>query len=752
MDTKKINAFASNFWIKLTANKKLFIVSCIVNLLGIPMFIFAKILQTKAENARILYEYDYMYMDYYDYYLYYMISMAAMCILLVIVLISAFNTFNYLYSKPMVDVIYSLPITIKQRFFSDYLAGFAITGIPYAASLIISLIINGISFGAVPAWASADVQGDIGSTSVILHGYLYVFLVMLMLYTLTVLVLTFCGSIIEGIGYTVIVNAIVPIVVFILFAFTVECVYGLESAETGFEFLQYTTVFGGLAVILNLISGIIDNSSFSKEYIQYALAGADWIIIYLLVTAAILALAYFLYRKRKAEDVTKPFVFKAIYYIIMTCICFCMSAGIVIFSIMDGDEIRISAGIPWIISGAIVFFILDTLQNRGFRKFGAGVIKYIAMTGGSVLLLMTIVWTDGFGSTYNVPDSEDIESISCGYSRSLFSNGYDVTTLNETEKIEEIITLHNAIIDDYKNFISTKPNAAQRISYIPENSTANVDITYNLKSGRSVTREYEIDANKLYNLYKLYLDGDSIDNITDTLKRHYSEEYYRDTDYIQPNISDKFDYHINCSAGRDKMLKLISAYEKDLRNADINEMLNEAETYCFFDGYAVLATYTNTINCLKEEFGIEVTESSLKDTLLNSINENNAVICMDSSIIADYAGTDFLAPFTSYVPFYKPSEKAYGVNISYTNKKDFVEMLVHAEPCYVTNDMDSIMIQYNGNNYILPSEYRSYAEDFISSLSRSEYKIYNQEYFDTEAANDYYYYDNSYMLQEDYRY
>jgi hypothetical protein len=732
MDTRKINAFASNFWIKLTANKKLFIVSCIVNLLGIPMFIFAKVFEVKVENMKQVADYteDYLY--------YYMISIVSMCILLVIVLISAFSMFNYLYSKPMVDVIYSLPITVNQRFLSDYLAGFAVTAIPYAASLVISLIINGIAFAAVPAWATHKIQGDIGSTSIILHGYLYVFLVMLMLYTLTVLVLTFCGSIIEGIGYTVIVNAIVPVVVFILFEFTAGCVYGMSESLSAFGFLKYITVLGGLEVVFNLIENIVETNTL--QYAECSLQGADWAIIYFLVTMAVLVLAYFLYRKRKAEDVTKPFVFKAVYYIIMTCICFCISAGIVVFSVMSADDVRISAGIPWIIAGAIVFFILDTLQNRGFKKFGAGVIKYIAMTGGSVLVLMAIVWTDGFGSTYNIPDTGDIESITYMCDLSPFDYVCDSITITEKEEMEIIRSIHNDIIDDYKNFLSTKPNAAQRIRYSPEKSWYTIQIVYNLKSGRSVVRNYSIDCNEIYEFYNLYLTDNHIENIISRLKYNYSDECYSKSEmYVNPYISDKLGNYINTNVSRDKMSELISAYEKDLKNADINEIMNEAETYCFIDGYAVLTTYTNTINYLKEELGIEITEERVMNTAIDAINENEAIIYMDCSVIADYAKTDFLSPFINVES--KPNEQAYSVDISYANKKKFVEMLVHAEPCYITNDLNSVMISYNGEYYVLPSKYRSYAEDFIESLDSSDYYILNQEYFDNLNSNeDYRYY------------
>lgn len=735
MDIKKTNAFAANFWIKLTANKKLFIVSCIVNLLGIPLFVLAKVFDVRVNAINRLTEHT---VENFDYYYYYVISIASMCILLAIVLISAFSIFNYLYSKPMVDVIYSLPITVNQRFFSDYLAGLAITAIPYIASMVISLIINGISFAAVPAWASAQFQGNTGSTAVILQGYLYVFLLMLMLYTMTVLVLTFCGSIIEGIGYTVILNAIVPIVIFILFAFISECVYGMSSSYLQFDILRYVTVLGGLMVSADFVGNVIDISSFDNMCLSQ---GVSWVIIYFLITAAIFGVSYLFYKKRKAEDVTKPFVFKAVYYVIMTCICFCMSAAVVIFPIIEGDHVRISAGIPWVISGAIVYFILDTIQNRGFKKFGSGMIRYIAMTGCSVLFLMIMVWTDGFGSTYRIPDINNIENVEVNCD-SMFDNHGRYITVETPENIEKILDIHKSAVDDYKEFIASKPNAAERISYSPEKFCGYFEIKYNLKSGRTLTRTYNIDYNSEYKINSLYLEENRIDGIIKNLRYNYSDEFYKDEEYVRPDISDKLGNYINISLSRDKISGLISAYEKDLRNADINDLMNEAETYCFFDNYVILTSYKNTIDYLKE-IGVEITEDSIiKSTMDLITTDNRALICMDSAVLAEYAGTDFVAPFITCTTYKNPDDSFYSVALNYGNKRAFAEMIAHAEPCYITKDLNAVQIDFNGTIYILPAKYRSYAENFIKSLSESEYIIYNQEYYDNIDDTDRYYYED----------
>ena len=89
-------AFLNNFSVKLANNKKLFIISCVLSIFGMPMMVLGKVLEIyELEQSKINPEiYQYTGYEYYS-----LISVAAMVILLAVVIITAFNIFHYLYVR-----------------------------------------------------------------------------------------------------------------------------------------------------------------------------------------------------------------------------------------------------------------------------------------------------------------------------------------------------------------------------------------------------------------------------------------------------------------------------------------------------------------------------------------------------------------------------------------------------------------------------------------------------------------------------
>lgn len=723
-------AFLNNFSVKLANNKKLFIISCVLSIFGMPMMVLGKVLEIyELEQSKINPEiYQYTGYEYYS-----LISVAAMVILLAVVIITAFNIFHYLYSRPLVDMVYALPVTSGQRFAGDYLAGLLTFSVPYIVSVIPSLIINAVAESSIPYWASSEFQNSISSLSLIMQAYICVFLIMLLLYTTTVLVLTFCGSMVESIGYTVIINSVVPLVMVILSMFFEYSVYGSSGGISVSHLLKCTTVIGGLAIMYSLIVDILNSTNL--EYI-YDIISVKWVIAYLVISAAVFFLAYFLYKKRKAEDVTKPFVFKAVYYILVGCICFCMSSGMVIS--FSSENSGIGSCIPWIISSIIVFFILDTIQNRGFKKFGQGILKYLAMTGGSILVFMIIYWTNGFGTAFYIPKAESVKSVFVSY-RDISGTYIDLSTENN-EDISEITDIHSEIIQQYSEFLDTKPSMYDRFNYTPANSTNYITITYNMRSGRSVSRSYRINNDQYIEICTIGCTNQkNIDYTTDNLKDCY-ENYSKYENPYNFYIYDRFGNDFERNISSKDLNNLLQAYEKDLKNASADDIMHEAETYCtIYNSAPVLTTFKNTIECL-ENLGLKITDEKSMERLNDfPFSQTNTI----SNIFSDMSVSEskYIYPDMSIEDSVAKSDYSYSINLKNKHQKLFIEMLIHAQPFYVTDDHNAMLITYNGQSYVLPAEYRSYGENFLKSLDSGDYSRYY-------TGNDYDYSDDYY----DYRF
>ena len=81
-------------------------------------------------------------------------------------------------------------------------------------------------------------------------------------------------------------------------------------------------------------------------------------LVMVVLIAAVLVLAWHLYRKRRAEAVGKPYVYLLAYYIMLTLLTVLI---LTLFAVgMNGAAILFAA---------VVYLIMEVVRKRGFRKF-----------------------------------------------------------------------------------------------------------------------------------------------------------------------------------------------------------------------------------------------------------------------------------------------------------------------------------------------------------------------------------------------
>lgn len=125
-----------------------------------------------------------------------------------------------------------------------------------------------------------------------------------------------------------------------------------------------------------------------------------WIVITAIVVLLYVGAAYLLYRFRKAEDVSKPYVYKAFFYVIMTMAVFCILS---LFISLNGFVV---AGI---LMCAIGWFIMEIITRRGFKKFWTAPIGFVAAVLSVFLICGICDVTHGFGMAKHVPATVNIE-------------------------------------------------------------------------------------------------------------------------------------------------------------------------------------------------------------------------------------------------------------------------------------------------------------------------------------------------------
>lgn len=529
---KRVSPALHNWRQNVTGDKKLFIILSVLHLIAAPAVILAMIISVYNNNFEV---------DAYE-----VIGAITTALAGFLGIFPAVDSFSCLHNKSVVDMKLSLPMTAKQRFFSNYFSGLFTYIAPFLGAQVISLIFLGYGFifmeGKTFYHEYTNPNGELVMDPYVCDYFSYAapilfklilcgVLAMLMLYTVTVLITVCCGSKFESIAYTILINVLIPLTVVCVTLSIFANLYGIDPEIPMYKVISYTSVAGAVFVAADWSLG---QELFyrTETWLDYGV----WALVYLLIIIAIGTLAFFLYRKRRAEQVSKPFVFKLAYYITITCAMFCMVTVLITNSTMGL--------IPAIIITAIVYMIFEVVTNRGFKRFYLSILKYAV----TFLAAFGVIWvgsrTDGFGAVSRIPSADSVVSVEVGgiaISGSYrifdymnwYANIYDAgnnsdvyfddrnepIVFTDKENIGIILDAHKAMIDfydEYKldDFIGGKHNDLFKYAA----GTGDIKIRYDLKGGGSLERSYN------------YYDREVMDilsrlDITEEYKSRIAEKY-----------------------------------------------------------------------------------------------------------------------------------------------------------------------------------------------------------------------------------
>ena len=614
---KKISPMLHSWKWNVRANKKMMIILTVLHMLASPAVFFAVIAEILAGNG--IEDPD----------IYIVIGTITTLAAGFMGIVIGVNSFNCLHKKSVVDMKLSLPMNSDQRFVSDFLSGLFVYLAPFLAAQVIALLLAGFgliflegktlyerSYTGLLYEYTCDFFSD--ATLTLLKLILCGILTMLMLYTLTVLITVCCGSKFESVAYSIGVNIIIPLTIVMVTFSMFDGLFGIDEEYTAVRVLMPTSPFGGIVMAVGWIDG---------DYIYDYMHPAVWAVLFFLLTAAMGVLAFFLYRRRRAEQVSKPFVFKLAYYIVITGVTFSVFSAFIM-----GDSF-----IPGIITTAVIYLIVEAVTNRGFRRFWLSGIKYAATALAVFLIVAAAEVTDGFGAMWYVPASLAVRSAEISYHGILNDFSTDVT-LKDRENIKIVTAAHKAILDEYKAY---NTSAYPFVGYYTDNALYKYTLTikYRLASGRTVEREYYKVITP--NVAEILSDIDYTDEYKKQVAEYYTEEIhtmeekYSDR-YKHPENYDTFyNYNVRLfrvarSSGEysdssselpvtwlyaQKFFdRLAEAYSADIMAIDrsnyalTNDVFNHYTVYRLDDGSRhiwIPKSFVNTLRVL-EEYGFEI--------------------------------------------------------------------------------------------------------------------------------------------------
>lgn len=703
---KKSNNFGYNFYYKVKSNFKIMMVILVLHLVAAPLNIINamvyltqsdayKLAASAGEAGLIRPQFNPLYP---------IIGIIATLIAALAGILIALENFNYLHKKANVDMVLSLPLTTDQRFFSDYLAGIFTYLVPFIVSTAITMGVNGIASITIAGWNSSfNVMTDTSTTMLLLHLSIGGFFIMLMAFALTVLVVNCCGTFFESSFYTVLVNGLIPGTIAATGYLLLGSLYGIEPNTNTLPFIEMTSPIGGVIGLirsLGLDTGAIESHFFS------------WLIPFILVTFLFFAATFFLYKHRKAEQVSKPFVYKVFYYIIITAITFCFG---IIFDQMSGETL-----IPFIITTAIVYLLFEVITNRGFKKFWLSGIRYV-VTIAVILGFSAIVnGSDGFGTVYKLPKIESVMAVDMTYN-GVFSDTYgssDVRHYEDAETIAAVLSAHKTNLDNHRGNAKFASNSAEislfesslsSASFTAEQAIYNITLRYKLKNGRVLERIYDFSFEEYNMLMGIDLTDEYIDALTGDTQARF-QKYLRQSNDFDISMSGLYDNSATSFLNKGNSKEQIDGFFAAL-NADMKEIAKTPSEY-----------YAPSKQCLGIIEGISL-RVPLNENYVNTLKffkDNNISLPK-----TDYVGLDLQdAALMLYEPRSKGTDisgEEYFLSTGNTGNtmragaffsegsEDLRELLLLAQPYYYTTEA-CYSVTHGPRQYIIPPQYTELAK------------------------------------------
>ncbi len=705
---KSSSKLAVNYKLKLKSNNKYMVLLFILHMLAGPLFLTMSIITSvRAEKAYNLGKhYSFNSIE-----IYITIAVITTLIAAICGIVIALNNFNYLFKKSNVDMVFALPMTRNQRFFSDYLSGLTAYVVPFWASsvftVILAAVLNHLSKIYDVFKETGYFDSDIVIMKYVLMGIFFGTLLMIMLYTLSVFTTTFSGSRLSAVANVIALNIIIPLFIITISSVFIGRYFGMVHSYAVLPYFLCSSPFGGVIFAISYFTGEGAYMSF------FGTSGIDvteywmlkWLLPFIIIVLAMLIGAFLLNRKRKAENVSKPYPFNIFYYIIMALATFIIAS---IFS-LSSDKIT-DVIIPAIIVLAVVWLVISVALNKGFKNILKTAVQFV-ITAGIILSVIVINdKTTGFGAVYKVPELNKIKSIEVVYN-GINDNVSDAYNFNshwqnkqyikytDRDIIELFRQTHKNIVDKYKE------NHNNNYAMYGSNTFS---IVYNLKGGNTLKREYNIDSEELQELTAIEHTTEYIDKKFALAEKNINKHIINKGHFAEIYLTDKLNAVYNENQNKiniktkANLHSLLEAMSTDLKSLTDEQYYKPEKKVlgilsCYNIKVYVNEDYKNTLKWLNDN------NVSLPD--FNSYNDiyNDMTICKVDNDGKSYSVSSMM---------FDGDQR--NIKVSKNIPEDLKTLIDYAQP-YFVSDNCKYLFSICGINYAIPEKYNSIAEKYYEN-------------------------------------
>jgi ABC-2 type transport system permease protein len=584
--------------------------------------------------------------------------------------------FHFMQSKQSSDLIHSLPVNRETIFHQYTLSGWLMVNIPVVIIAMIVFVQRSV----------LDLQ------FILVIDSIFYWLGMTILFNTIIYISTVFIGMITGIsivqGILSYIFLLLPVGLFVLSAFNLKFfMFGFPDSYHLNGKVQYLSP-------LTMIEGIQD---ISNGILLGSYAGISILLYFFSLV---------LYKKRKPESVSQAVIFPILKPILKfgTTVCFALLAAAYF-----GDDYReLSEG--WLFFGYLFgsffgYVLAEILLHKTWRVFGH--LKGYLYYGGILIVIIAIFQFDLTNYENRIPEIGDIQRVHLSDGPYLYLNpeqsGYTKETfyLNENNNIQLVHDLHKQILSNKE---SKKASGEQYETAF---------FVYELKNGKKLVREYEINKNDYLAYYKPIHESKEYKEVTYPVFNLTMDEInmitiesmgYKNDRAV---ISEKADIKEFLSIIKEDILASTyeEMYSSNSFQSHISFSLNNSKEYYGYADIPALATYKRLEHWLAEK-------ELLDNAFISEEDIDYAVVLKKEDLEINHDG-------------YSNHEVFNNMN-NHSNAKTFKTKVEIKEMMEITEDA---YLPDSKKTYVVAYKFKNQQDPYLGTFDKSDAPAFVNEKF-----------------------
>ena len=437
---------------------------------------------------------------------YYAAAYAVPIVSLLYAILCAMLVWSYLYNSRSVGLLHTLPIRREGLFFTNFLSGMAMMLIPY-------VIVGGLCVLVSVVGGCFDAKG-LGVTILAVLGLSF-------FYFATATAAAFItGNIFALPAVYFLLHFLAVMLDWLVCTFSQGFIFGLSGGYSGVvEWLSPTVYLENHLRVSGTYEEVFQRGELTGTgYYTDVLTAVElqnlWLIgVYALAGAALLAIAWLLYRRRRSESAGDGVAvgwMKPVFRCGVTGLA-ALLGGLLLYELFwrSFQEGRYYEVLPllvcMLVAGAIGYYGASMLLAKSLRVF-RGSWRGLLLTAAGCALVCAVLHFDVLGVADRVPEVSRVEKMAL-YTA---DNNYTFYPDEDTELMERVRAVHQAITAD-RDYIVGVTGQEDWWSQ-PIIGDASFHVTYYLSSGLKVERNYYVPISR----QRLAQEG-TYDNLLDSL-------------------------------------------------------------------------------------------------------------------------------------------------------------------------------------------------------------------------------------------